>query len=188
MSMLKIMAAFAVGAGCGIFAAKTYFEDKYKKLADEEIQSVVERYRKKTEDTEEKEKTKKQYHKEVENYISSAPLEMVIDRDKMEAEAHPEDDDPIEQFQITSMDYFDDSEYDKQNLIYYANDDTLVGPSELSGEDILDVASTVGEDAIALINNGFDDGSALYIRNPKTKVDYEITKSYISYKEMMLNE
>ena len=188
MSALKIVAAFAVGAGCGIFGTMKYFENKYRHIADKEIESVIDIYRKKTEALKDKEEEKNNYHKRVKNYISSAPLDTVVDREKIEAEAHPEDDEPEEQYQITSMDYFDDSEYDKVNLTYYFNDKVLVGPSDYKDEDILDVDSSIGEDAVNLIANGFDDGSALYIRNPKLGVDYEITKSYMSYKDLMLNE
>lgn len=188
MNALKILAALAVGAGCGIFGTMKYFETKYRNIADEEINSVMDFYRKKTEELDQKEKEKKSYHKHVENYISSAPLDAVVDRNLMAQTMHPEDDEPEEQYQITSMDYFDDSEYDKVNLVYYINDEVLIGPSDEKDEDILDVASTIGEDAIALLSNGFDDGSALYIRNPKISKDYEVTKSYMSYKDLMLHE
>lgn len=191
-NVLVAFAAFAAGAGCGVLACKSYFEKKYKSVADEEILSVIETYRKKTEELEKEEEKEKYaktiYHKHVDNYISSAPLEIDVDRVAIAEMEHPEDDEPDEQYQITSMDFFDDCEYDKVSLTYYANDDVLVGPSKFKDEDILDVGSTVGEDAIDLISNGFDDGSALYIRNPKTSTDYEISKSYISYKEMMSHE
>ena len=194
MKALAIIAAFAAGGACGVLATKLYFQDKYRHMADSEIESVIDIYRKKTEELEKKyqdkeslKEEKRSYDKQVENYISSAPLDAVIDREAAEKTAHPEDDEPEEQYQITSMDFFDDSEYDKVNLTYYINDEALVGPSDKSAEDILDIGSTIGQDAIDLISNGFDDGSALYIRNPKLGTDYEVTKSYISYKDLMTN-
>lgn len=48
MNALKSTIIFAGGVLIGVAASKVYFEDKYKKKADEEIESVKEYYRKKT--------------------------------------------------------------------------------------------------------------------------------------------
>lgn len=186
MGALKILIAFAVGAGCGVFATRTYFEKHYKELADSEIESVVENFRKKEEKKKEKEVKTAMYKEIADGYISSVPPAKLVER--AEKEAHPEDDIPEEQYQISSMDFFNDGGYEKVSVLYYVPDETLVGPSDQKDEDILDIGSTVGKEAIEILESGFNDGSAMYVRNPRTSTDYEVTKSHSSYKGMMLDD
>lgn len=186
MEALKILAAFAAGIGCGILATRTYFSKHYKDMADSEIESVIENYKERDKKRIEKAKKKEEedktmYNNVTKSYISSAPPTINA------KEEHPEDDEPEEPYQITSMDFFDDAEYDKESVTYYV-DECLVGPNDEGGEDLLVIDTTIGTDAIELLKNGFDDGSALYIRNPKLGVDYEVSKSYASYKGMMLDD
>lgn len=186
MGALKILAAFAAGIGCGVFATKAYFEKHYKEIADSEIESVVENFRKKEEKQKKEEEDKKMYTEIADDYISSVPPDKLVER--VAKQAHPEDDEPDEPYQITSMDFFNDGGYDKVNLTYFVDDEALVGPSDDKDEDILDIGSTIGTDAVDILETGFNDGSAMYIRNPKMGTDYEVSKTYASFKGLMLDD
>ena len=205
MSGLKLAVAFATGIGCGVLCTYAYFKKENEKKEAEvasyfrekiaELRSEIDEIRgvskdsgdckidKDCKDEEKKERTI--YANTASSYISSVPMsENEIIR-RME-ESHPKDDTAEEQFQITSMDWFEDNIFEKQEVTYYVGDECLVGNSENKDEDILDVGSTIGHEAVDILMSGFDDGSALFIRNPDTGIDYEITKSFSSYKEMSL--
>lgn len=189
MGVLKIFAAFAAGVGCGILLTRSYFEKQYKELADEEIESVVETFKIKIDDNKNEEGSekvskadKKMYNKIVMNYDTSADIHKVLAENE-----HPQDDIPEEPFQITSMEFFNEDEFDKESVTYYIPDEVLVGRGDENEEDILEINATIGADSIELLENGFDDGSAMYVRNPRIGVDYEVSKTYSSFKDMMLN-
>lgn len=70
------------------------------------------------------------------------------------------------------------SNYEKQSLIYYQFDEILADEDE---NEVLDVGRLVGD---ILESSGFsdDDRDALYVRNDKIMVDFEITKLYESFR------
>lgn len=185
MEAIKILAAFAAGLGCGVLATRSYFKTRYESFANEEIESVIENFKKKIDEDVKKmeENREKEYSKVVDSYISPVPPSKIV----KDEEEHPEDDIPDEPYQITSMEYMDDGDYDKKVATYYVDDEALVVDTDDVSEDgeLADVGRTIGKDNIEILLAGFDDGSALYVRNPSLGVDYEVSKSYASYSEII---
>ena len=196
MELLRIMAVFTAGVGCGVLATRSYFKTRYETFANEEIESVKDIYSKKLEEADNKmeesnkKEAQKEYNEAVEPYISSVPPSDLSHRDeyekKMSEAESPQDDILDYPYQITSMEYMDDGGVDKKVATYFVDDEVLIVDGEVSDDgEIADIDQTVGQDNIEILLTGFDDGSALYVRNPMNGVDYEVTKSYASYSEMM---
>lgn len=193
---LKITAAFAAGIGCGVLATYSFFKEKYRKITEEEFESM----RKFVEKQKEKDETKRKndisdkssivemerksnelvnYNNLTDNYISSVPpndkeIENRINRmhEKMEELAeneHPEEE-TDEQFEITSADWLDDPFFDKIILTYYTGDDTVANEAGL----IDDVDMSIGTEQFELFKNS--DDLERYIRNPALGIDYNIVK------------
>lgn len=182
MGVIKVLIAFTAGAGCGIFATRSYFANKYKEIADEEIASMKEVVdRKIAEDHMDKEIVE-QYHQEVDNYISSVP--------PTKATARPirnnVDDSPSEfdsPFEINTEEWLEDGYFDKLSLTYYEGDNVLVSDDVETDSDgpFADIEDTIGIDIFEEFRSGPED--EIYVRNPNTGVDYMLIKDPRKYNE-----
>lgn len=72
---------------------------------------------------------------------------------------------------------------DIEQLTYYQVDDVL---ADRFGEIITDRKSIVGTDFVDNFGYGSNDTTVVYVRNPKTKRDYEISLDYGSYEMEVL--
>ena len=183
---------FLCGVAVGTISAYRCAEKKYKKIADEEIDSVKEAYRKQNskskkssvENSEENnpttpnvmEDTKKQeelsnYVKKVEDlgYTNYADI-------KQRAESRP--------YVIRPEEAGDKEEegYYIISLSYYA--DGVVADDD--GEILEDVEGTITEEALTHFGEYEDD--SVYVRNDRLKIDYEILMDPRTYAEILKNK
>lgn len=202
MDILKYALCVAAGIGIGVLGTKTYFDTKYAKRADEEIDAAIDdmqnRLQKYIDEPCEEEPVEEVVRNDHGEYLASVlysekseqpPVnynkmsDEVIDiSDKLKTikeTAHPEDDEPCEAYAIDSDDYISDGGYSKQALTWYEVDEVLADIAD----DIVDVNSTIGEDNLKdFIWSGMEE---MYFRNPKTSIDYEVSRSEESYKEII---
>lgn len=191
MNELKILAGFVFGVGVGILASKRFFEEKYKRIADEEISSVranmsrrghiIERTSLeepnivKNDPRKELKMVKNTYTKPETKLYSSidgmyklGKKSDAIEQDLAEAE-HPEDDRADDVYAISEED-FSETElgYDKITLHYYMDDDMLVDAD--SG----DWSSNMGSDVEQMIRES--DKDELYFRDDASGADFEVLR------------
>lgn len=195
---VKIIAAFAAGIGCGMITSYTFFKNKYKKIADEEIaayESLMKESKPKERETQDNWKNPvvnlekrtnelTNYNKITDNYISSVPPgeNMIEERiehmhqkmNELAEKEHPEEE-TGEQYEITSMDWLDDAFYDKVILTYYTGDDVLANEAGL----IDDVDMSIGMELFDIFKNR--DETEMYVRNPALGIDYNVVKEMGCY-------
>lgn len=106
--------------------------------------------------------------------------ELEDQNDTLETVARPE---WSETFEILdeedfSLDYY---EYDKVQLIYYAQEDILVTEDEEILDDGVKVIGETGMTALASYEVEIDDGDSIYIRNNVRETDYAVLYQELSY-------
>ena len=187
------IAIFSVGVGVGVAASMQYFDRKYQKLADEEIESCKKAFNKpRVIFTEEDIVKDPEKHVEIDThgpnvYSSSVQLETKAYSDyyapKKVDEAttlSPKEEEP---FDISVEEYEEDTEFLKVTLNLYLDDGALIYEET---EELADEGSTVGvENLNDFSRSAF--GSA-YFRNPRTSIDYEVIKVDGSYRELIAGD
>ena len=185
---MKNLFIFLLGATAGSLITWKLIEDKYKKLADEEIESVKERFK----EREKKEKkSKNEYNtykdiikdlsydnnrenKESENNIkefSTSVSELV----KEDIDDVQKENQRLSNIEIITSDEFGDLEgYDSSYWTLYS-DNILVD----------DFNNVITEPKLFLGNalDNFDDEDSIFVRNHDTSTDYEILKVLEKWKE-----
>ena len=196
------VAIFSVGVGIGIASSMTYFDKKYQKLADEEIESVKATLSKKSADikfehtgepiakVEKVTMDDKSLTVEatlMNSYSSSVQLETKAYSDyyapKKVEEAKtlsPKEDEP---FDISVDEYEEDTEFMKVTLNLYLSDGALVYEET---EELADEGSTVGHENLDDFSR--TSFSSAYFRNPKNNIDYEVIKVDGSYRELIAGD
>lgn len=200
---------FALGAAVGSLITWKLLEKKYKDLADEEIESVVERFKN-------REKEERHIINNFEHVVAynDAPNEDLIKPNKEEKEdyhkiiqdleydySHDYSDDPdititkmddgsiwmgptpdhIEPYIINPDEFGDNDEYSTKTWMYYA--DFTVTDDE--GEIVSDAQKYIGDALTDLIQSG---DNSIYVRNDNNKCDYEIIKSDMRYSDAYYEE
>lgn len=187
------VAIFSVGVGVGVVASMTYFDKKYQKLADEEIESCRQAFSKpRVIFTEKDIVTNPEKDVEIDPlvtnvYSSSVQFETKAYSDyyapKKVEEAKtlsPKEDEP---FDISVDEYEEDMEFMKVTLNLYLSDGALVYEET---EELADEGSTVGQENLdAFVRTSF---SSAYFRNPKNNIDYEVIKVDGSYRELIAGD
>ena len=185
---MKNLFIFLLGATAGSLITWKLIEDKYKKIADEEIESVKERFK----EREKKEKkSKNEYNtykdiikdlsydnngenKESENNIkefSTSVSELVKENIDNVQKENPR----LSNIEIITSDEFGDLEgYDSSYWTLYS-DNILVD----------DFNNVITEPKLFLGNalDNFDDEDSIFVRNHDTSTDYEILKVLEKWKE-----
>ena len=177
---------FTAGVTIGSVVTWKLVENKYRKIADEEIESVKEAFsRKKDEDAIEEpndlaygedepvEKTKTARQLEKEEY------EDLINRSSYISYSDKKEENNMEKPYIISPDEYEDGDYDKETLDYYEGDGVLV---DRFGDVIEDVEETVGLDFAS--HFGEYEQDTVYVRNDVSEVDYEILRDFGKYSEI----
>ena len=181
---------FLLGAGIGSLITWSLTKEYYRRLADEEIASVVNRDRYKeiepAETEEQKIEAKRKYTEIAKNYqkpsvidyaskyqTSTSDLPVEID--------HPVDDDEERPHVISPEEFGEIDEYDKISLTYYADGYLVEGDPAMGGTIIDNVDEVVGPDALDSFGEYEDD--AVYVRNDAHQTDYEILLSEMNFKE-----
>lgn len=166
---MKNILIFIAGAGIGSVVTWKLVEKKYKNLADEEIASVVERFKEKEKELDKKIKKetktirKKKEDKKVEEIIEK---EGYIDVNKIPYIIAPEQ-------------FGDYPEYGTKTLIYYADG---ILADDIDGPITEDIDVMLGPDALSHFGEYEDD--SVYVRDPMNEIDYEILMSDKKYSEI----
>lgn len=86
---------------------------------------------------------------------------------------------------VISKDEFmeNDTEFPQVSITYFAGDDTLVDEED---QPMPEVEATVGQDNLARFGHGSGDTNIVYIRNPRTKIEFEVAYSEGKYAEEVL--
>lgn len=173
-STLKTCFIFAAGSAIG--SAVTYFvlNKKYKKISDEEIQSVKDIYKKKEEALKD---------------LASEQAERMAE--EIVANAIPEEEDILDGKEVDNMadnrpyviepDEFGEEGYVTVSLNYYADgvltfmdDDSVIEPDEID--------EMVGRDSLTRF--GEYERDTVYVRNDKRRTDYEILANVDKYSDI----
>lgn len=173
------VAGAGIGAGIGALVTWKLVEEKYKKLADEEIASVVEHFKGKKEEkmgnpyaeeyvkVDELEDTKKEYTQMITD-LEYADDDATVILDPVE--------DRIAPYVISPDEFGGTQYYDIKSLVYYS-DDIL---ADDDGEILNDPEDIIGD---ALAHFGEFEDDAVHVRNENTECDYEILKNEKTYSE-----
>ena len=204
--IVTYLSIFGAGCALGVLGTKTYFAKKYKDISDAEIESVKEVYKRKTialEGSERKDEIKIVSEPKKEGvgsglFVNLTPehmKDMQIKYNAASSDILAESESPIEgdyKPYFVDIDDFDavNDGFAKQQFVYYMDDGTLADAS-LEGtttqtdieEEVINPSDTVGIDNLELFENMEDE--VCYIRNESLKTDYEVTKVYSSYSQVV---
>ena len=192
---MKNLLCFVAGAAIGSVVTWKLIEKKYKDLADEEIESVIETFKnRKPRIT--KDNVKETVEKVINKYKEPKEIvEDIITAEKYSIENEEEvdeDDDSnytvdvgtgvevIVPYVITPEQFGEYSEYGTKTLTYYADN---VLTDEIDNPITSDeMATMIGPDALDHFGEYEDD--SVYIRDETNEMDYEILKSEKMFSEI----
>jgi hypothetical protein len=182
--------SFVAGALIGALSMKLYIKDKYEKLAQDEIDDVIETFKNRGGKQAQVKVADDLFEDAPRQYVRLATPYSVEQREDLPGEMAgfdnvrdyfdtPRDDPPEEPYVIDVDSYSNEKDdFAKESLFFYEDDDTLSDDNE----DIVDdIRAVVGDQALTLLG---EDGSdeVVYVRNEKLRVDYEIILLHKSYK------
>lgn len=190
------VAIFSVGVCVGVAASMTYFDKKYQKLADEEIESCRQAFSKPKVVIVKDEKVEEAKIIEGETAVGSIAPDVYSSSVQLETKSYsdyyapkkveeaqtlsPKDDEP---FDISIDEYEEDTEFMKVTLNLYLSDGALVYEET---EELADEGSTIGQENLDdFARTSF---SSAYFRNPKNNIDYEVIKVDGSYRELIAGD
>lgn len=180
-SGLKYALVFTGGAAIGVVASWKFFEEKYKKIAQEEIDSVKETWAKKYE-TEKNKETEEVFDSvaeiEAARAVTKEYEEIAGVYNTMEGGLKSVDEGTI--FVIEPEEYGEIDDYETISLTYYS-DGVLTDDDNQPLEDIDDI---IGEESLEHFGEYEDD--SVFVRNTKRKCDYEILMDYRAYENVKL--
>jgi len=183
--------AFVLGAAAGSFITWKLVEKKYKQIADEEIESVIEQFKN-------RERAASgltvgtaglnslEASDDVESEIEVAEYKNLVGDSGYSVEDEPADDSVIEvevgddtfkPYVIAPEEFGESDLYDSKSWTYYA--DFVLTDEE--GEIISDPESIIGD---ALSHFGDYEDDSVYVRNEVTECDYEILKHDKTFSEV----
>lgn len=173
MNKATTIMAFFIGTAVGSVATWKLLKTKYEQIAQEEIDSIKERYSKNHEEDEEEEMIDIPDESEPINGIDEKP-DLSIYTEKLKEQGYLSDvekggtDDMIKPYVISPDEYGEMDDYDLYSYVYYA-DKVL---ADENNEPIEDVDQRIGLESLNHFGEYGDD--SLYVRNDELKADYEI--------------
>lgn len=169
---------FALGATVGSLVTWKIVKDKYEKIADDEIESVIEYYRNKEKETscEAKEEPQRQPSPEEEELKARAEENRKLIKELGYANC---EDDRILPY-VIAPEEFGDLDITK-TWMYYA-DDTLVDEND---DIVSDPESIIGD---ALSHFGEYEDDCVHVRNEELNCDYEILQSEKTFSEVYTDD
>ena len=192
---------FAVGAAIGSFSAWFYAKKHYEKIANDEIRSMREYFRRREKelleddetegepnsseegnDSSEEEKDKGIYSNIIKEsgYVRYSKSSNQDDSGEEDKENNI-DDEPY----VIRPDLFDTlDDYESMTLTYYA-DGVL---ADMFDVPIDNPDTLVGTDFVDCFNADEVDGDVVYVRNERKKTDFEIIEDLRNYSDMMKNK
>lgn len=166
------LAALAIGAGAGGAAAYVYAKKKYDRIAREEIASVKEMYRKKSEDDIQQ--------PEVDQKTDLMAYARKLRDQKYREDTDGEADETDDGIALISPEELGNKiGYEVINLTYYADGILADDEDEMIG----DVEGLIGADALGSFGTYEDD--AVHVRNHAHKCDYEILRDKRTYADVV---
>lgn len=193
---VKCFISFALGVAIATVATARVLQDKYAKIAEEDIKSLREFYEKKTDelaDAMRSDKTEEpEENSEMDEYVKIAatydhkedikPEPTKYSRKKEKTELEEEMSRRIAEATgpriITPDEFGENSDYDVVNLSYYA-DGYLA--DDVSNE-LVDIEETVGFDALEHIGDYEPD--VVHVVNDDVEIYYEITRDLSNWKDL----
>ena len=176
---------FVAGAAIGSVVTLKFLEEKYRRIADEEIESVKETFKKAIEkevgEDENVEETPVKvatvsHTPDKPNITDYAAMTRGMGYDTETDKENVEDDGPRV---IIPDDFGMNEDYDNVSLLYHF-DGYLTNEQNVLVDDI---ENTVGFDCLNTFGEYDDD--AVYVRNDKLKTDYEILKVDSNYSDFI---
>lgn len=175
--MIKKILIFAIGAAVGSLATLKYAEEKYKRIADEEIESVKEVYGRvrineedENKETEEFSEEDKQSHRDFvknlgyTNYSNNTEKEEEPVMEDRPYIISPEEFGELDGYETNSLNYYTDG------VLADDDDNIIEDVDELVGGDFADHFGEYEDDSV-------------FVRNDRLKSDYEILMDYRSFSE-----
>lgn len=192
---MKNLLYFVAGAAIGSVVTWKLIEKKYKDLADEEIESVIETFKNRkpritkdnVKETVEKVINKYKEPKEIvedivtdERYSIENEEEIDEDDESNYTVNVDNDDEVVTPYVITPEEFGEYNEYGTKTLTYYADNvltDEIDNP--ITSEEMI---TMIGPDALDHFGEYEDD--SVYIRDEMNEMDYEILKSEKKFSEI----
>jgi len=173
-SAIKTLLAFAAGCGLGYLVAAKTLSDKYDRRAQEEINAVKDALRKRHEgvsenDSESSTQSVREYEERVVGLGYSQPT-------RPEKDPAP---------YVISPDMFGNRDNYEQITLTYYSDGVLTGDDDRPIADDM-IEQTIGKESLQ--HFGEHDEDTVLVRNERLKVDYEVVKEYISYKDFLSDQ
>lgn len=171
---------FTLGAAAGSLLTWKIVEQKYKQIADEEIESIKEHYKRKTENNESI-VTSGYYsdtntNSEVNDYKEQVVDLGYSDEDDYTVEVETGDD-LVEPFVISPNDFGEVPGYNTESWTCYADN---ILTNEI-GEIVSEPENIIGD---ALLHFGEYEEDSVYVRNDNNECDYEILKHEKTFDEI----
>ena len=192
---MKNLLCFVAGAAIGSVVTWKLIEKKYKDLADEEIESVIETFKNRkpritkdnVKETVEKVINKYKEPKEIVEDIVTAERYSIENEKEIDEDDESNytvnvdnDDEVITPYVITPEEFGEYNEYGTKTLTYYADNvltDEIDNP--ITSEEMI---TMIGPDALDHFGEYEDD--SVYIRDEMNEMDYEILKSEKKFSEI----
>lgn len=175
-------AFFLLGVGIGSLVTWWFVKSKYEKIAQEEIEAVIEHFSQKEKELEDAaaidipEEVKVQSTNQGTKYNHSVTIEKpALNEYIKKADTYKSKDIRV----ISPDEYGDIDDYERCSLTYYA-DGFLVDEND---ELVDDIEETVGEDFADHFGEYEED--SVYIRNDIRECDYEVLMSLQKYREVI---
>lgn len=171
---------FVLGAVAGSFLTWRYLKDVYEQIAQEEIDSVKEIFRKQEKKLPEDEKPKRktfnkqeiaEYAARIQNEGYTNYTDVTSGKNRMKKKER-------KPYVISPEEFGEFDEYEKISLTYYSNNIL----TDENNEIVEDVEDTVGVESLTHFGEYEDD--SVFVRNDVRKCDYEILLDQRSYTEI----
>lgn len=186
---------FAAGLGIGFFAGKKFYQEKYRKMADEDIASVNEMTTRRINDMKKAIMDLDANEEENVEISTTEDIEDISDEElktnerivmqynksvKKEGEVESIRQKPTKAmiYVISEEEYMEEGDYDKVSLEYFEGDKMLVDDRDIPVDD---PDAIIGEGT--LDDFVISDDAEMYVRNDNISIDYELTKSEGSYRD-----
>lgn len=175
--------AFMLGAAAGSLLTWKLVENKYKQLADEEIQSVIDHFKNKDKKEENELEQFAEEPKKVDEYTEDKKVynniikDMNYSQDKDYTVYIEPGQEVIPPYVIAPEDFGEAYDYRTKTLTYYA-DGVL---TDEDGEIIVDPESIIGD---GLEHFGDFEDDSVHVRNDENECDYQILKHELTFTEI----
>ena len=178
-STISFLVGVAASALVTYKVTEKVVEKKYNKIAQDEINSVKEKFTVPKVKVEKKEEIKSDKEASMANTVNKPSLSDYAKKIKEYVNYSTSEDKPakkkeVKPFVISPDEYGEDEEYDQQELTYYAD-------GILADEDdtILDADEVIGSESLNHIGDYEDD--AVHVKNETRKIYYEVLVDERSY-------